>query len=127
MSLPAWLAVGLGAAIGAWARWGLGLWLGGVHGVVNIGTLAANLIGGYCIGVALALFSAQPHLDPSWRLFIITGALGGLTTFSSFSGESFALLERGQIGWALLHTGVHLFGSLLLCAAGFATVRMLRG
>lgn len=127
MSVPGWIAVGAGAACGAWLRWLLGLWLGSAHGILQVGTLAANLIGGYLIGVALALFSTQPNLDPSWRLFIITGALGGLTTFSSFSGESFALLERGQYGWALAHTALHLFGSLLLCAAGFATVRMLRG
>lgn len=126
MSLPGWLAVGLGAALGAWLRWGLSLLLGSAHGVLQIGTLAANLIGGYLVGLALAFFSSQPQLDPAWRLFIITGALGGLTTFSSFSGESFALLERGQIGWALLHTSLHLFGSLLLCAAGFATLRLLR-
>jgi CrcB protein len=122
-----WLAVGLGAAIGAWLRWGLALWLSSLHAHVQAGTLAANLVGGYLVGLALAFFSSNPHLPPEWRLFIITGFLGGLTTFSSFAGESVLLLERGQVGWALAHTALHLFGSLLLCAAGFATWRALRG
>jgi len=120
-------AVGLGAALGAWLRWGLGLWLGGLHGFVQVGTLAANLVGGYLVGLALGFFAGQPGLAPEWRLFAITGFLGGLTTFSSFSGESVTLLQRGEVGWALAHTALHLFGSLLLCAAGFATWRALRG
>ena len=120
-------AVGLGAALGAWLRWSLGLWLGGLHGFVQVGTLAANLVGGYLVGLALGFFAGQPDLAPAWRLFAITGFLGGLTTFSSFSGESVTLLQRGEVGWALAHTALHLFGSLLLCAAGFATWRALRG
>ncbi|MCA1248748.1 fluoride efflux transporter CrcB [Massilia oculi] len=122
-----WLAVGLGAALGAWLRWGLGLWLGAQHAQLQIGTLAANLLGGYLVGLALGFFSAHPQIPPEWRLFAITGFLGGLTTFSSFSGESVLLLERGELGWALAHTLLHLVGSLLLCAAGFATWRALRG
>ena len=122
-----WLAVGAGAAIGAWLRWGLGMWLTNVHAHVQTGTLAANLVGGYLIGIALGFFSASPHLSPEWRLFIVTGFLGGLTTFSSFSGESVALMQRGEFGWALAHTALHLVGSILLCAAGFATWRALRG
>jgi len=120
-------AVGLGAALGAWLRWALSLWLGGLHGFVQVGTLAANLMGGYLVGLALGFFAGQPDLAPAWRLFAITGFLGGLTTFSSFSGESVTLLQRGEVGWALAHTALHLFGSLLLCAAGFATWRALRG
>ena len=122
-----WLAVGAGAAIGAWLRWGLGLWLGSLHANLQLGTLAANLIGGYLVGLALAFFSANPALPPEWRLFAITGFLGGLTTFSSFSGESVALLQRGDYGWALAHTLLHLLGSILFCMAGFATWRALRG
>lgn len=125
-----WLAVGAvgaGAAIGAWLRWGLGLLLGNAHGQLQAGTLAANLLGGYLIGMALGFFSNHPHIAPEWRLFIVTGLLGGLTTFSSFSGESMALLQRGDYGWALAHTLLHLVGSLLLCIAGFATWRALRG
>ncbi|WP_229445197.1 fluoride efflux transporter CrcB [Massilia sp. Leaf139] len=122
-----WLAVGAGAALGAWLRWGLGLWLGSLHAYVQAGTLAANLVGGYLVGLALAFFSQHPQLTPEWRLFVVTGFLGGLTTFSSFSGESVALLQRGDYGWALVHTLLHLVGSILLCIAGFATWRALRG
>jgi CrcB protein len=120
-----WLAVGLGAAIGAWLRWGLGLWLGAVHARLQLGTLAVNLGGGYLIGVALGFFATYPQLSPEWRLFAITGFLGGLTTFSSFSGESMQLLQRGEYGWALAHSALHLFGSLGFCIAGFATWRAL--
>ena len=125
-----WLAfgaVGVGAALGAWLRWGLGMWLSHVHAHLQAGTLAANLIGGYLIGIALGFFSGTPHLSPEWRLFVVTGFLGGLTTFSSFSAESVVLLQRGDYGWALLHTLLHLAGSILLCVAGFATWRALRG
>ncbi|RNF32675.1 camphor resistance protein CrcB [Massilia aurea] len=120
-------AVGIGAALGAWLRWAFSLWLGSLHGFVQVGTLAANLVGGFLVGLALGFFTDQPQLAPEWRLFVITGFLGGLTTFSSFSGESVLLLQRGELGWALAHTALHLAGSLLLCAAGFATWRMLRG
>lgn len=125
-----WLAVGAvgaGAACGAWLRWGLGIWLGRLHGHVQVGTLAANLLGGYLVGLALAFFASHPGLAPEWRLFAVTGLLGGLTTFSSFSGESLVLIQRGEIGWAMAHTALHLLGSLLFCAAGFATWRALRG
>ena len=120
-----WIAVGLGAALGAWLRWGLALWLGSAHGKLNLGTLAANLCGGYLVGLALGLFAAHPQLSPQWRLFAITGFLGGLTTFSSFSGESMLLIERGDYGWALVHSAVHLLGALACCMAGFATWRAL--
>ena len=120
-----WIAVGLGAVLGAWLRWGLALWLGSAHGKLNLGTLAANLGGGYLVGLALGLFAAHPQLSPQWRLFAITGFLGGLTTFSSFSGESMLLIERGDYGWALLHSAVHLLGALACCMAGFATWRAL--
>jgi CrcB protein len=117
------LAVGLGAAIGAWLRWGLGLWLAEAHAKVQLGTLAANLGGGYLIGMALAFFAAHPGIAPEWRLFAITGFLGGLTTFSTFSGESMVLLQRGDYAWAAAHTVLHLAGSVLCCIAGFATWR----
>lgn len=120
-----WLAVGGGAAIGAWLRWGLSLWLTRLHLHINLGTAVANLAGGYLVGLALAFFAQHPSVPPAWRLFAITGFLGGLTTFSTFSGESVLLLGRGQYGWALAHTALHLFGSLLACAAGFATWRAL--
>lgn len=122
-----WLAVGLGAASGAWLRWWLSIWLGSLHAYVQLGTLAANLLGGYLVGLALGFFTDHPGIAPAWRLFAITGFLGGLTTFSSFSGESVLLLQRGEYGWALLHTVLHLLGSILFCVAGFATWRALRG
>jgi len=120
-----WLAVGLGAAFGAWLRWGLALWLGSVHGRLHLGTLAANLGGGYLVGLALGFFSAYPHISPQWRLFVVTGFLGGLTTFSTFSGESVLLMQRGDYGWALAHSALHLLGSIACCIAGFATWRAL--
>jgi CrcB protein len=118
-----WLAVGLGAALGAWLRWGLTIVLGGLHSHIQVGTLAANLAGGYLIGLALGFVETTPALAPAWRLFVVTGFLGGLTTFSSFSAESMVLLQRGHAAWALAHSAVHLLGSLACCFAGFATWR----
>jgi CrcB protein len=89
--------------------------------------LIANLLGAYLVGIALAYFIDQPTISPQWRLFIITGFLGGLTTFSTFSAESMMLLQRGTYGWALLHTGTHLLGSVACCIAGLATWRWLVG
>lgn len=120
-----WLAVGLGAAIGAWLRWGLGLLLNAVHPQLPIGTVLANLGGAYFIGIAVAFFAAMPALSPEWRLFVVTGFLGGLTTFSTFSAESMMLLQRGDYVWALGHSVLHLAGSLVLCIAGFATYKAL--
>ncbi len=120
-----WLAVGLGAALGAWLRWGLALWLTGAHERINLGTLIANLGGGYLIGIAIGLFAGMPHLAPEWRLFAVTGFLGGLTTFSTFSGEAMLLLQRGDYGWALAHSALHLLGSITFCIAGFATWKQL--
>lgn len=122
-----WLAVGLGAAIGAWCRWLLGLRLNGLSANLPIGTLAANLIGGYVIGVLVALFQSHPHLSDTWRLFLITGLLGGLTTFSTFSAEAMMLMQRGQYGWMLLHGGVHLLGSIGCCVLGHASYRLVNG
>jgi fluoride exporter len=120
-----WLAIGVGAAIGAWLRWGLGLWLNAMHTQLPLGTLAANLGGGYLIGIAVGFFSGNPDMAPEWRLFAITGFLGGLTTFSAFSAESMLLLQRGDYAWALGHSALHLLGSVVLCVAGFASWRAL--
>lgn len=120
-----WIAVGLGAAGGAWLRWGLSLWLAGAHATLPLGTLAANLGGGYLIGLLMGFFTSFPHLPPEWRLFAITGFLGGLTTFSTFSGEAVMLLQRGAYGWAAAHAALHLGGSILCCGAGLATWRVL--
>ena len=118
-----WLAVGIGATLGAWLRWGLGLWLNAFHHHFPAGTLAANLGGGYLIGIAVGFFAAHPTVPPEWRLLAVTGFLGGLTTFSSFSAEAMVLLQRGDYLWAFLHSLLHLAGSLALCFAGFATYR----
>jgi fluoride exporter len=118
-----WIAVAVGAALGAWLRWGLTLFLGQMHAHIQLGTLVANLVGGYLIGLALGLFDTMPALSPAWRLFVITGFLGGLTTFSSFSGEAMVLMQRGHYGWALAHSALHLLGSIGCCVAGYATWR----
>ena len=120
-----WVAVGVGAACGAWLRWALAVLLSNLHAHVQAGTLAANLLGGYLVGLALGFFAAYPHLAPEWRLFAVTGFLGGLTTFSTFSGEAMMLLQRGQYGWALAHSSLHLLGSIACCIAGYASWKAL--
>ena len=117
-----WLAVGLGAALGAWLRWGLSLWLASTHGKLPIGTLAANLGGGYLIGVLMGFFAASPHLSLEWRLFAITGFLGGLTTFSTFSAEVVERALAGQFPVALALACLHLAGSLTATWLGLLTV-----
>ncbi len=119
------LAVGVGAAFGAWARWLLGTFLNALYPALPPGTLAANLIGGYLVGLAVALFSSHPGFSPEWRLFVITGFLGGLTTFSTFSAENVALLQEARIGAAIAHAAMHLAGSLVATIAGIATWRWL--
>lgn len=121
------LAVGFGAALGAWMRWGLGLWLNAMLPQLPLGTLVANLVGGYLIGLALAWFALTEGVPPEARLLIITGFLGGLTTFSTFSAEAVGMLARQQYAWAATHIGLHLVGSLLATALGFATFRLLKG
>ena len=112
------IAISVGASIGALARWGLGLWLT-PGGVIPWGTLAANLVGGYLIGVCLAVFQALPNLDPTWRLLLVTGFLGGLTTFSSFSAEVVTLLQQTRYALAFGTAMLHVAGSLLLTIAGY--------
>ena len=115
------LAICAGASIGALARWQLGLWLNpmaGAIGTMPLGTLAANLIGGYLVGVCVAVFQALPQLDPTWRLALVTGFLGALTTFSSFSAEVVAMLGQQRYALALGTAALHLLGSLLLTVAG---------
>jgi fluoride exporter len=120
-------AVGCGAALGAWLRWGFSTWLNPRIPDFPLGTLTANLVGGYLIGLAVAYFLARHDLPPQWRLFVITGFLGGLTTFSTYSAEVTELLSRGELVTGLLLAATHLAGSLLLTAAGFATFRALAG
>lgn len=108
----------LGASLGAIARWQLALWLNTGGTWVPLGTLAANLIGGWLIGFLIGYFEAQPHIDPVWRLAMVTGFLGALTTFSTFSAETVQLLQAERFGQALALTGMHLLGSLALTALG---------
>ena len=115
------LAICVGASAGALARWGLGLWLT-PGGVLPWGTLAANLIGGYLIGVAIAAFQAMPQLDPVWRLLLITGFLGGLTTFSSFSTEVIGFVMAERYALALLTAGLHVLGSLGMTVLGLKSL-----
>lgn len=127
MALMAFAAVGIGAAIGAWLRWGLGLLLNAVYPAIPVGTLAANLLGGYLIGLALAWFALHPGLAPEWRLLLVTGFLGGLTTFSTFSAEVFTLLARTQYGLAIAAMGLHVAGSLAMTGLGVLTIKLLKG
>ena len=116
------LTICIGACLGALARWQLGLWLNPsmtlAGTVLPLGTLAANLIGGYLVGICVAVFHAMPQLDPLWRLALVTGFLGALTTFSSFSAEVISMLMQQRYALALTTTAVHLLGSLLLTVAG---------
>lgn len=115
------IAVSLGAALGALCRWGLATGLNHAFPAMPLGTLVANLVGGYLVGVAVALFSQLPQLAPEWRLFVITGFLGGLTTFSTFSAEVVAALQQGRGGWAAATVASHVLGSLALTLLGLAT------
>ncbi|MDF1482846.1 fluoride efflux transporter CrcB [Extensimonas sp. H3M7-6] len=115
-------AICLGACAGALLRWQLGLWLS-PGGLIPWGTLAANLVGGYLVGLCVGVFQALPQLDPVWRLALITGFLGALTTFSSFSAEVVALLQQQRYALALGTTTLHLGGSLLLTVLGLQTAR----
>jgi CrcB protein len=121
-TLPSVIAICLGACVGALARWRLGLWLTTPGALLPWGTLAANWIGAYAIGLAFAFFQAQPQLDPVWRLAIVTGLLGALTTFSTFSIEVITLLQQGRVLMASGVAGLHLFGSLLLTWLGIKTL-----
>jgi CrcB protein len=120
------LAVGAGAMFGAWLRWGLGLLLNPVFPTLPLGTLGANLLGGYLIGLAMAYFSQHASLPPEARLFVITGFLGGLTTFSTFSAETVTLLMRAQLGWATAIIGAHLLGSIGMTVLGIWTIKLLK-
>ena len=123
MNATGLVAVGIGAMLGAWARWGLGALLNPLFPTLPLGTLAANLSGGYVIGVAVEFFMHHASVPAEMRLFIITGFLGSLTTFSTFSAEAVTLLSRQQYAWALALIGSHLAGSLVMTVAGILTVR----
>lgn len=119
-------AIGIGAALGALLRWALGLQLDALFPALPPGTLAANLIGGYLVGVAVAVFASLPALPPAWRLLTVTGFLGGLTTFSTFSAEVAAQWVAGQMAWAMGTVVLHVLGSLAMTLLGMGTVALLR-
>lgn len=118
--------IGIGAAAGAWLRWFLGLMLNPLLAAMPMGTLAANLIGGYLMGLALALIAAWPEMSAALRLLLTTGFLGGLTTFSSFSGEVFSMLQRESYGWAMAAIALHVCGSLAMTGLGWWSFQALR-
>lgn len=118
------LSIFFGAGLGALLRWWLSMGLNAIFPNIPLGTLASNLIGGYLIGVAIVFFTAKAGLPPEWRLFVITGFMGGLTTFSTFSAEVVTSLSQGQLGWAMAAAAVHLFGSFSLTALGMWTARI---
>lgn len=119
------VAIGLGAAGGAWIRWGLGLIFNATLKNIPLGTFLANLVGGLLIGMAVEFFSHNAQLSPEWKLLIITGFLGGLTTFSTFSVESVQLIQSGRVGWAAILIGIHVFGSILMTVLGMSLCKSL--
>lgn len=126
MNFTGFLVVGIGGGLGTWLRWWLGVRFNALFPTMPLGTLCANLIGGYVIGVALGMVTQNLGLSPQARLFVMTGFCGGLTTFSTFSAETYTLLARGQLGWGLGEIAIHVCGSLAATALGVLTVRMAR-
>lgn len=120
------LAIAVGASLGALLRWVLGNQLNALFPFLPPGTLAANLLGGYLIGLAVAFFATHPTLPPEWRLFAVTGFLGGLTTFSTFSAEVVTQLMAGRLGWSLMAVAVHVAGSITMTLLGIGTVTLVR-
>lgn len=112
------VAIALGAGLGALIRWVLGLKLNSLFPSLPVGTLVANLLGGYIIGLAIVYFAQAPGIAPEWRLLIITGFCGGLTTFSTFSAEVVSMLQQGRLGWAFGTMGIHVAGSLAMTFVG---------
>ena len=120
------LAIFCGAGLGALMRAGFNVLTVGVASIIPLGTLLSNLVGGYLIGLAVAYFGNNPSLSPEWRLLIVTGFLGGLTTFSSFSAEVVSFMQRGEFSWALGTALAHLIGSLALTFLGILTYQALK-
>lgn len=119
-------AISLGAALGALLRWTLGERFNALFPFLPPGTLIANLLGGYLIGVAIMVFANLPNLSPEWRLFVITGFLGALTTFSTFSAEMLGLIQSDRIGWAFMGIFTHVAGSLVMTVLGMATIMLIK-
>ncbi|SPE24077.1 conserved hypothetical protein; putative inner membrane protein associated with chromosome condensation [Burkholderiales bacterium] len=120
------LAIALGSTAGGLLRWALGLQFNSLLPAIPPGTLFANLLGGYIVGLAVAYFASAPDIAPEWRLLIITGFCGGLTTFSTFSAEVVTLLQQGRLAWAAGAIGMHLTGSLAMTIAGMASWQWIR-
>jgi CrcB protein len=120
------VAVAVGGAIGSLLRWWLGITLNALFPSLPPGTLAVNIIGGYIIGAAIVFFGAMTEVPPEWRLFVITGFCGGLTTFSTFSAEIYAHMTEGRIGWAIAGVAIHVVGAVGMAFLGGATVMWLR-
>lgn len=120
------LAIFFGAGIGALLRAGFNLLTVSAGSVIPLGTLLANMVGGYLVGIAVAFFGSNPNVSPEWKLFVITGFLGGLTTFSSFSAEIVSLMQRGEFTWAIGTALLNLVGSLVLTFLGILTFQSLR-
>lgn len=120
------LAISSGASIGAVLRWFLGSKLNSIYPTIPFGTLSANILGAYLIGIAIAFFATNASLSPEWRLFIITGFLGGLTTFSTFSAEMVTLIQQGKISMMALAILLHVGGSIVMTLLGIATYALLK-
>ena len=125
MNAAGFFAVGIGAVLGAWSRWGLSVAMNHLLPALPLGTLTVNLVGGFLIGAALEFFMQHATLAPEWRLFFVTGFLGCLTTFSAFSLEAVTLLQGARYGWAMMLIGTHLIGSLMMTLLGIFAVRAL--
>lgn len=123
--LKSLIVIAVGASLGAWLRWLLGMKLNALFPTIPPGTVVANMVGGYIIGLAIAFLAASPSLSPEWRLLIITGFCGGLTTFSTFSAETVALIQEGRLLWALGSISLHVVGSLAMTAAGLLSYQMI--
>jgi len=123
--LKSLMVIAVGASLGAWLRWILGMKLNALFPTIPPGTVVANMVGGYIIGLAIAFLAASPTLSPEWRLLIITGFCGGLTTFSTFSAETVALIQEGRLVWALGSISLHVLGSLAMTAAGLRSYQMI--
>ena len=123
--LKSLMVIAVGASLGAWLRWILGMKLNALFPTIPPGTVVANMVGGYIIGLAIAFLAASPTLSPEWRLLIITGFCGGLTTFSTFSAETVALIQEGRLVWALGSISLHVLGSLAMTAAGLLSYQVI--
>lgn len=123
--LKSLIVIAIGASVGAWLRWLLGIKLNALFPTIPPGTIVANMVGGYLIGLTIAFLAASPSLSPEWRLLIITGFCGGLTTFSTFSAETVTLIQEGKLLWALGSISLHVVGSLAMTAAGLISYQVI--